>query len=106
MNRLWLDQWPSSDIDKLAVAYASAAPYPHVDIGGILPDDVARVVCTEFPDLNDSVWSANGRRYTNSFADKYEMTQLDAMGPATRSTIWCSLPDVPEPDRESSHAIV
>ncbi len=77
MNGLWLDQWPSSDIDKLAAAYASA----HADIGGILPDDVARAVCAEFTDLDDPVWLANGCRYTNSFADK----------PDTRSAIECLL---------------
>lgn len=87
MNGLWPDQWLSSDIDKLAAAYASAAPYPHAAIDGILPDEVARAIAAEFPALDDPLWSSNGRHYANSFADKYEMTRLNAMGPVTRAAI-------------------
>lgn len=71
------------DLPRLADDYRSAAPFPHVVLDGLLPDDVARRAEEEHAALPDQAW----RPYVHLNERKHAHNQPAAWGPTLRAIV-------------------
>jgi hypothetical protein len=74
---LQIDRLESS-LDTDRRRYASASPFPHIVIDGVVSDDVFNRACAEFPPVDSSGWTSylhvNERKYANSKPDTWQPT--------------------------------
>src|SRR6185369_387351 len=69
-------------------AYKAAKPFPHLVIDNFLPLAAAQAAHDAFPASRDDLWSSHGRNYkSETNADKFEMTQYQAMNPALKHVV-------------------
>ncbi|CAN7424332.1 2OG-Fe(II) oxygenase [Knoellia sp. LjRoot47] len=64
-------------LPRLAGEYASAQPFPHVVLDGVLTQDAFRQAVAEFPAIGDPFWKG----YLHVNETKYGNTQPDTWGP-------------------------
>src|SRR5262249_35974509 len=74
---LYLD---AASLIKVAAAhraeYAAAAPFPHVVLDGVLPDEMLELTLAEFPAADSRVW----REYDNYYEGKLETQGEERIG--------------------------
>jgi hypothetical protein len=69
-------------------AYKIRKPFAHQVIDNFLPADIAEVAHAAFPKPDADIWKTMGRNYKkDKIADKFEMTNYEAMDPALQRVV-------------------
>jgi hypothetical protein len=69
--------------DRHRPAYLTAAPFPHVVLDGLIPEDVTALLVAEFPAPHQGSWL----HYDSSQERKLESTDQSGMGAVTRQLL-------------------
>jgi len=73
---------------NLSTEYQKAAPFPHLVIDNILPEDIAEAAYNDFPKIDAPFWQEHGRFYQKKgTAAKYEAANSDTFPPSLQKVV-------------------